>query len=75
MSASLHTSGWFWESQRPAPENTIVWVPGGLAEKRDGTWYTGMDVPRFQRPIQWYVWCWKLLDVPEHPGMGPSHDD
>ena len=69
VQAEAEPTGWFREDTHPAPENTVVWVPGGLAEKRNETWYSGEEVPRFQREIQWYVWCWHPLErlLPDPP--------
>ena len=35
-----------------------VLVSGGTAVWRDGVWYTGMEEPLFQRPIEWKVTHW-----------------
>jgi hypothetical protein len=36
----------------------IVFVDGGVAQFRDGVFYTGMEDPRYTRPIQWEVKWW-----------------
>jgi len=46
--------------QAPA-ENQIVVVAGGIAQYRGGVFYTGMEDPRFTRPIQWKVTQWMPL--------------
>ena len=43
-------------------EGQIVFVHGGVAEYRNGTFYTGMEDPRFERPIQWRVTWWCPID-------------
>ncbi len=39
-------------------EGQIVFVQGGIAQFRGGTFYTGMEEPRYQRPITWRVDWW-----------------
>lgn len=46
--------------QYPA-EGSIVLVAGGTAQWREGKWYSGMEHPYFQRPIQWEVKRWLPL--------------
>jgi hypothetical protein len=42
-------------------EGEIVFVEGGVAQYRGGTFYSGMDDPRYTRPIQWPVKWWKPI--------------
>lgn len=48
-------------------ENQIVFVHGGVAQYRDGKFYTGMDDPRYARPIQWDVRWWYPIDADPYP--------
>jgi hypothetical protein len=43
-------------------EGQIVFVHGGVAQYRDGVFYTGMEDPRWERPIQWDVTWWLPTD-------------
>jgi len=43
-------------------EGQIVFVGGGVAQYRDGVFYTGMEDPRYERPIQWNVTWWLPTD-------------
>ncbi len=43
--------------ERP-DEGQIVFVHGGVAQYRDGVFYTGMEDPRWMRPIVWDVKWW-----------------
>lgn len=42
-------------------EGQFVIVEGGIAQYRDGVFYTGMEEPRYTRPIQWAVAWWLPL--------------
>ena len=55
----------------PPVEGQIVLVHGGVAVYRDGVFYTGMEVPQYQRPIQWTVTHWAALPIPP---MADGHD-
>jgi hypothetical protein len=46
----------------PAP-NQIVIVAGGVAQYRQGNWWTGMEEPLFQRRIQWKPTWWMPIPV------------
>ena len=46
-------------------DGEIVCVPGGIARYNNGTWYTGMEDPIYQRAIMWEVWCW--MPLPKAP--------
>ncbi len=39
-------------------EGEIVFVQGGVAQYRKGLYYTGMEDPRWERPILWTVTWW-----------------
>lgn len=43
-------------------EGQVVFVHGGVAQYRNGTYYSGMEDPRYQRAIQWDVTWWLPLD-------------
>jgi hypothetical protein len=43
------------EESGPPLDGDIVIVSGGTAQYRDGEWFTGMEQPQFQRPIEWKV--------------------
>ena len=45
-------------------QDQIVIVHGGIAQYRSGVFYTGMEDPRYQRPIQWLVTHWMPLPTP-----------
>ncbi len=50
-------------AMRSVPSNgQIVFVHGGVAQYRDGVFYTGMDDPRWARPIQWAIEWWLPVD-------------
>ena len=42
-------------------DGQIVIVAGGIAQYRDGVFYTGMEEPMYQRPIEWSVTWWEPL--------------
>jgi hypothetical protein len=42
----------------PPREGQYVFVEGGIAQYRNGVFYTGMEDPRWTRPIQWAVEWW-----------------
>ncbi len=44
-------------------EDEIVFVHGGIAQYRDGKFYTGMEDPRWQRHITWPVTWWWPIDA------------
>ena len=50
-------------TERPR-ENQVVIVHGGVAQYRQGLFYTGMEDPRYARPILWPVTCWQPLPEP-----------
>ncbi len=52
------TVGWRNTSEQMPAEKLPVLVDGGIAMWRDGVWYTGMEEPWFQRPIEWTVRRW-----------------
>jgi len=59
----------------PVPdEGQIVFVHGGVAMYRDGVFYTGMEDPRWTRPIKWEVTWWSPIDRPPdwRPLLGPE---
>jgi hypothetical protein len=58
-----------------APENVAVMVSGGVAVKRDGCWFTGMEEPLFQRPIHWEVKWWQPIrhSVEHHLDQGNTY--
>jgi hypothetical protein len=39
-------------------EGQIVFVEGGIVQFRKGVFYTGMELPKYARPIQWDVEWW-----------------
>ena len=43
---------------QPPAEGQIVFVEGGVAQYRNGEFFTGMEDPRYGRPIQWEVKWW-----------------
>ncbi|KKL78801.1 hypothetical protein LCGC14_2021280, partial [marine sediment metagenome] len=49
---------WRNTSEQMPAEKLPVLVDGGMAMWRDGVWYTGMEEPWFQRPIEWTVRRW-----------------
>mgnify|MGYP006876432774 CR=1 FL=1 len=54
-----------WEFEEEPPLFTPVLIPGGLAIKKDdGLWYSGMERPLYERPIEWDVPCWMFLLEP-----------
>lgn len=61
---------WRDTSVKQPHENEIVLVHGGIAQYRDGKFYTGMETPQFTRPIVWEVKHW--LPFPLPPSAGPS---
>jgi len=54
-------SGWISTLDRFPAKHQKVIVPGGMAQYRGGLWYSGMEEPMFQRPIQWEVTRWMQL--------------
>ena len=56
-------------SARPA-EDQIVFVDGGIAQYRSGVFYTGMEEPRYARPIKWTVTHW----MPIRLHLNTGHD-
>lgn len=58
-----------WQPEETAPILTKVIVSGGVAmKKEDGEWYTGMEEPLFERPINWTVRGW--MPIPHMEGIG-----
>ena len=55
-----------WEPEDEAPEGVALIVSGGIAMKKNGTWYTGMEEPLYKRPIQWEVTGWMAIPVMQH---------
>ncbi len=53
--------------EKDAPEGATVIVSGGIAQKRAGVWYSGMEEPMFSRPIQWNVTWWAEIYYGEKP--------
>ncbi len=49
---------WRNTSEQMPADRLPVLVDGGIAMWRDGVWYTGMEEPWFQRPIEWTVRRW-----------------
>ena len=50
-------------AEREPDEGQIVGVDGGIAQYRNGVFYTGMEEPKFTRPIQWEVKWWKPATI------------
>ncbi len=48
-------------------EGQIVFVCGGVAQYREGIFYTGMEDPRWKRPIQWEVKWWYPVSEDPYP--------
>ncbi len=46
-------------------EGQIVFVDGGVAQYRDGAFYTGMEDPRYARKIMWPVTHWMPMNAPK----------
>ena len=59
-----------WQPIETAPEYTTVFVAGGIAQKRNGVWFTGMEEPMFQRAIEWPVTVWMPLPAPPKQDAG-----
>jgi hypothetical protein len=60
----MNMSEWFIIKDDGLPqEGVTVLVSGGVAQYRYGQWYTGMEEPLFQRPIQWEVTKW--MPIPQ----------
>jgi len=58
----LETGGWRDAIKNPPANGVPVIVKGGLAmRKTGGVWYTGMEEPLYQRPIEWQVTHWQPL--------------
>lgn len=51
------------QTKQPPVEGQIVFIHGGVAQYREGVFYSGMEDPRWTRPIQWEVKWWLPLDV------------
>ncbi len=65
MEMLVNTQG---PGQRQPPEtvplNVPVIVAGGIAMKKtDGQWFTGMEEPLYQRPLEWTPKWW--MAIPE----------
>ncbi len=56
---------WINAHEEPPQEGAVVLVAGGVAQYRDGIWYTGMEEPLYQRPIEWDVKWW--MAIPSAP--------
>lgn len=52
----------------------IVFVDGGLAQYRDGIWYSATDTPPLKRPITWPVKHWARIRVPVRSVSEPHGD-
>lgn len=53
-----------WQPENTAPKGVPVIVSGGIAMKKTGgLWYTGMEEPMYQRPIQWEVKGWMPIPI------------
>jgi len=49
-----------------APKGVPVLVAGGVAMKKTGgQWFTGLEEPLFQRPIEWKVTWWAPIPTSE----------
>lgn len=60
------------EAMKRNPETTPKGIPvlvdGGVAMKKTGgEWFTGMEEPMFQRPLQWEPTFWIPLDAFNEP--------
>ena len=55
---------WIDSTQQLPATPHVVFVHGGVACYRDGSWWTGMEYPQFTRKIQWHVTHWAELPVP-----------
>lgn len=55
---------WISVAEKLPEQGKKVLVSGGVACMREGVWYTGMEEPLFQRPIQWKVTHWMPLPNP-----------
>lgn len=56
---TMTNQDWDREAAKVRPdEGQIVFVAGGVAQFREGVFYTGMEDPRWMRPIQWEVEWW-----------------
>ena len=65
-----------WQPEHEAPKNVPVIVNGGTAmKKEDGCWYTGMEEPLFQRPIEWEVKGWMPLPYYSSLNVPDGKDD
>jgi len=46
------------------PVGVCVIVAGGVAKiKEDGIWYTGMEEPVFERPLEWSPKWWAKIPL------------
>ena len=46
------------------PVDECVIVAGGVAKiKEDGIWYTGMEEPVFERPLEWSPKWWAKIPL------------
>ena len=54
-----------WRPESKAPKGVPVIVRGGLAMKKTGgEWFSGMEEPLYQRPLQWKPDCWMFIPEP-----------
>lgn len=68
--SSERQDGWYSIADGDLPSHgEIVGVHGGVAQYRNGNFYTGMEDPRWERSIQWAVTHWVRLTPP-----GDGHD-
>ena len=54
-----------WRPENEAPKGVPVIVRGGIAMKKtSGEWFSGMEDPLYQRPLQWKPDCWMFIPEP-----------
>lgn len=61
MTLTVRVTDWISVARLLPEEQQIVFVFGGLAQFRDGKFYTCMEDPRDQREIQWPVLFWQPM--------------
>lgn len=60
----------FRASESPPPKGVPVIVTGGVAVmKTGGEWFTGMEDPIYQRPLEWTPEWWAY--IPQNIGYKP----
>lgn len=60
--------------ERPLQDEIVI-VHGGIAQYRNGVFYTGMETPQFRRPIQWAVTHWMSFPVPPSSAAQQMSDE